>query len=333
MRDPAVGAQTVAALVTRACQLDCVYCRFRRDSAPMSPALLRRCAALLLEAPARETTLVFLGGEPLLRLREVLAAADEASRDAARRPGKALNFALTTNGLLLSSDAVDALLDRGISIQVSYDGSLQAAQRPPRGGGATAPGAVEAAIDLLVRRGARFAVHVVVSPEGVGSLRRDGLALLERGVPQLHYQYRVGVEWTSEAAAAYAREVAALALSARERGHTLSSGELMDANEPAIVSPSVTVDTDGRAYAGCAVPAMELILPALKESSYLGRADDSSLAQLAARAEGAAERALLAHRGDPARLAILQSNLAMGRACLVAERALRRALEGGRAGA
>lgn len=325
MRDAARGSETVALLVTRACQLDCVYCRFRRDAPAMDRALLRRCADLALESPAPESALVFLGGEPLLALPKVLETMDYAARRRGKEfPRKTLSFSVTTNGLLLDDAALDALSARGASIQVSLDGSRQESQRPLKAAGRPYPRAeLDAAFARLVRRRVPFAVHLVVSPEGVESLRADALAYLERGAPQVHFQYRVGVLWTEERGRAYVREIAALAADAAARGFALNPKELMDSNEPAIVSPSVTVDVDGRAYLGCTVPAMEEILPRLKETNLLGDARTRTLAELIAAGAGAERRALDAHRGDPA-LAIVRSNLEMGRLCLEGEAALRR---------
>jgi uncharacterized Fe-S cluster-containing radical SAM superfamily protein len=330
VRDASRGIETVALLVTRACQLDCVYCRFRRDKPAMDDALLRRCADLALETDSEECSLVFLGGEPLLRLDKVLETMDYASaRRAAEFPGKKLSFSVTTNGLLLGDAALDALGARGASIQLSLDGSRQESQRPLKAAGKPYPSAaLDAAFARLVRRKIPFAVHSVISPDGVGSVFDDAMAYLERGAPQVHFQYRVGVEWTREAGFAYVDQVARVAEEARRRGLPLEAKELMDSNEPAIVSWSVTVDVDGLAYLGCTVPAMEEILPALKKTNLLGDARRLSLRELAAVAPGAWERALAAHRGDGERERIVASNLAMGRICMDAVAGLRRKFSG-----
>jgi len=321
MRDPSRGVETVAMLVTRACQLDCVYCRFRRDMPAMDDALLRRCADLALENGSEQAALVFLGGEPLLRLGKVLETMDYASaRRDAEFPGKRLSFSVTTNGLLLDDAALDALEARGASIQLSLDGSRQEAQRPLKAAGKAYPSAaLDAAFARLVRRKVPFAVHSVISPDGVADLYNDALVYLERGAPQVHFQYRVGVEWPREAGLAYVDAIGRVGAEARRRGLPLDPKELMDSNEPAIVSWSVTVDVDGLAYLGCTVPAMEKILPALKTTNLLGDARRLSLRELTAAAPGAAERALAAHRGDAARERIVASNLAMGEICLNAE--------------
>lgn len=320
-----MSVETVALLVTRACQLDCVYCRFRRDAPAMDDALLKRCADLALESDSRDGGLVFLGGEPLLRLDKVLMTMDyAAARRDAEFPGKKLSFAVTTNGLNLDDAALDALLSRGARVQLSLDGSRQEAQRPLKAAGKPYPSAaLDAAFERLVRRKAPFAVHSVISPEGVGELYDDAFAFLERGAPQVHFQYRVGVEWTREAGFAYVDAISRVALEARRRGLPLEAGELMDSNEPAIVSSSVTVDVDGLAYLGCTVPAMEEILPKLKTTNLLGDARVKSLRELAAAAPRAWDRALAAHRGDGENERIVASNLAMGKICMEAADALR----------
>lgn len=316
MKSSAGVPESLAALVTRACQLDCVYCRFRRGPA-MSDALLRRCVDVLREAPCAEPTLVFLGGEPLLSLDKVLATADYA-----RRSGKRLRLALTTNGLTLDDAAADALSERGIRVHLSLDGSRQDVQRPSRAG-VRAAARPQAALALLVRRGADFAVHMTVSPEGVESFVEDALRYLEAGAPRVHFQYRVGAFWPARAARAYVREAARFALAARERGFALDPSEVMDSNEPSIVSRSVTVDTDGKAYLGCAVPAMELILPRLKACNFLGDVRTAGLRELIAAADGAEERARRLYADDPELDRVVASNLELGRLCASVRPALR----------
>lgn len=329
MRDETRGSETLALLVTRACQLDCVYCRFERNLPHMPQELLRRCADLLLEARSPEVTMVFLGGEPLLRLPQVLAAADYALERRAREfPAKRLSLTLTTNGLLLDDTALDALLARGVSIQLSHDGSLQGAQRPPLAPRPGAEEALERVLERLLRRGVSFALHTVVSPEGVERLRPDALAWLERGVPRVHFQYRVGAVWTRERGHAYVRELARLALEARTRGFALDTKELIDSNEPAIVSRSATVDVDGFAYMGCAVPAMELVLPRLKDCNRLGDARTETLEELMAAAAGVERRAERLYADDPKLERIMRSNLEMGAICREAEAVMRRRLAG-----
>lgn len=287
MRDPARGVETVVALLTRACQLDCVYCKFERGPADMTPELLRAC----IDALPRGGTLQFLGGEPLLRMELV----EEGLRHGRGRVG----FALTTNGLLLDERKLERL--EGVRLQLSHDGPAQVRQR-----GAAAAKAGRA-LELLRRSGREFSVHMVVSPDGL----EEQFEAARRLGGDVHVQYRVGVYWSEEAADRYYEEL-------RRLGEALGRrwSDMVDANEPAIVSRGCTVDTDGLCYLGCTVPAMELILPRLKECNALGRIGEAPLDELVARRPDAAARAAALYPDDPEKAAIIRSNLRMGELAL-----------------
>ena len=89
-------------LLTRACPMDCVYCRLGHRSGAMSRRTWRRAVDLLLleEGPLE---LQLMGGEPLLEyglMREILAYASAR----AVRKEKSLRLGVTTNGLLLTPE-------------------------------------------------------------------------------------------------------------------------------------------------------------------------------------------------------------------------------------
>jgi sulfatase maturation enzyme AslB (radical SAM superfamily) len=97
--------------------------------------------ALLRWSP-EDLGLSFSGGEPLLeaqRIREVIEYLDR------RRPaGSVVDYAVTTNGTLLTPELAGFLLDHGFRVQVSFDG-VRAAQEY------RAPGSFDA-VDGAVRR-------------------------------------------------------------------------------------------------------------------------------------------------------------------------------------
>jgi hypothetical protein len=84
-------------------------------------------------------------------------------------------------------------------------------------------------------------------------------------------------------------------------------------DEPDIMSPTPTVDCDGRVYLGSVVPALERILPPLK-----GVCDAGTLGTVRRMRDLRQDRRRLWNRflascaGDRARLEIVRSNLQMG---------------------
>lgn len=329
MRDETRGNETLAVLLTRACQFDCVYCRYSRDQPAISRALLERCVDALGECSAPELTLQFIGGEPLLRFEAMLETIRYAQKKRLR--GKVFRFAVTTNGLLLDDKKLKILSRYPVRFQLSLDGppASQAANRPMRGRkkGVYPARRLERALELLLEKGCDFAVHSVISPEKVSRMFDDAMSFMDAGVPELHYQYRVGIEWSLRDATAYCREITRIAFAAKKRGLPLEG--LMDANEPAIISRSCTVDTDGEVYLGCAVPSMELILPRLKECNLLGNIRDANPERLLGHDDGVLARAQGLYPDDASLDRVVQSNIRMGWLSRRTEWHLRRKLSGG----
>ncbi len=123
---------TLELMLTHACNLRCAYCYGREDGAPhlygadragMSLATARRGLDLLfaLSGRAGRVAAVFFGGEPLLAL-DVLEAAAAHGRELEKTTGKRLDLSLSTNATLLDARARRLLARQRIGCQVSLDG-------------------------------------------------------------------------------------------------------------------------------------------------------------------------------------------------------------------
>jgi uncharacterized protein len=114
---PALRVRTLVLMLTYSCNLSCRYCYEARDEGCVSPAetggprremsaeTIRKSIAFLLEnsGESRKVSVIFFGGEPLLRfplLRETVPMA----RAMASARGKEISFSLTTNGTPLLGD-------------------------------------------------------------------------------------------------------------------------------------------------------------------------------------------------------------------------------------
>ena len=127
-----IPLKTLVLHVAESCNLRCRYCYHGEkengngDQRQMSRDVAIRAVDFLFERSGgmEDLVLVFFGGEPLLNFETIRCAAQYAEEQAAVS-GKRVNFAITTNGTLLTSEIVDFLQEHDVSITVSLDGFQQ----------------------------------------------------------------------------------------------------------------------------------------------------------------------------------------------------------------
>ncbi len=122
---------TLVLNVTNNCNLSCRYCyeygedrlERPRSSTVMSEETARRSVELLLAASERnrKLQLTFFGGETLLNWKVIRPTVEYARRRAAQE-GKFIDFSLTTNATLLSTEIIRWLAENYIGVSVSIDG-------------------------------------------------------------------------------------------------------------------------------------------------------------------------------------------------------------------
>jgi uncharacterized protein len=127
---------------TLACNLACSYCfeagrpreRLSAEVAAAIPSFVRRFLDRF-----RRLRVIWYGGEPLLAL-DIMASLTPALQAVASEAGVTYEARVITNGLLLTRDVTDKLVDLGVgSAQVTLDGpaALHDARRTAHGGGPT----------------------------------------------------------------------------------------------------------------------------------------------------------------------------------------------------
>ena len=124
-----VPLKTLILHVAESCNLRCRYCyqadkgNGRESQRHMSRDVATRAVDFLFErsGPIEDLVLVLFGGEPLLNFKTIRHVTDYAGKKASES-GKRVNFALTTNGTLLTPEIVDFLQEQDVSVTVSLDG-------------------------------------------------------------------------------------------------------------------------------------------------------------------------------------------------------------------
>lgn len=122
---------TLVLNVTNTCNLSCRYCyeygddrlEKKAESAAMTEETARQSVDRLLAESGRNVKLqlTFFGGETLLNWK-VLKPTMEYARRRANEEGKFIDFSLTTNATLLTSEIIQFLADHHVGVMVSIDG-------------------------------------------------------------------------------------------------------------------------------------------------------------------------------------------------------------------
>lgn len=116
---------SLSVVVSADCNLRCSYCyQDRKQPIRMPWPTMARAVDLLGSSPRKRSDVTFLGGEPLLGYPLIVRAVRRLGRrfPAARRP----DYAITTNGLLLTPRRLAFLERHGFDIQLSFDGVAEA---------------------------------------------------------------------------------------------------------------------------------------------------------------------------------------------------------------
>ena len=131
--------QTVVMNVTNQCNLSCSYCyEYGEDriATPegktkfMSEETARSTVDFLLnQSPGRRMVhLTFFGGETLLNFK-VVKSTIEYARTKAAEMGKYIDFSMTTNATMLTSEIISFLAENNVGVTVSIDGPKESNDR------------------------------------------------------------------------------------------------------------------------------------------------------------------------------------------------------------
>lgn len=112
--------------VTQRCNMTCDYCYVKKDNyedkSDYKKSLSRCIDKLLVQNKELNFNINWFGGEPLLKIDEILSMMDKLSKKISNKNGK-LTSGIVTNGLLLTRENFIKLINKGINlVQVTFDG-------------------------------------------------------------------------------------------------------------------------------------------------------------------------------------------------------------------
>lgn len=190
--------QSFVVFVTHACNLRCDYCYLAKQPCSMSAETGAQVADFVARhtaADAKELSVCFFGGEPLMVPRTVERLA-ESVLARARHDGRAAAFSMTTNGTLVDAGNAELLHRYNIRTKVSLDGIGEAHDRHRKFANGRGSFARIRRHLARIRGLPGITVRVTVSPNNVTSLAASARWLAEEGFPHVFFSPVVEAAWT-----------------------------------------------------------------------------------------------------------------------------------------
>jgi sulfatase maturation enzyme AslB (radical SAM superfamily) len=117
----AFNRNNIQLMVTRRCQLRCIYCPIKKRNQDMSEDVLARSVKLLFTSDKKNLRLDFTGGEPLLRF-DLVKRAVGLAKLYAKEKNKNVSFYMVTNLLALDVHMAVFLKNENFFLELSMDG-------------------------------------------------------------------------------------------------------------------------------------------------------------------------------------------------------------------
>ncbi len=115
-------------VTTLRCDQSCPYCQVSRQNQDasaqtydMTPDVLERSVRFMLASPAKQVTMEFQGGEPLVNF-DLVKEAVRLTKQLNQSVGKKIDYVLCTNLTLLNDEHLDYCKEHGVIISTSLDG-------------------------------------------------------------------------------------------------------------------------------------------------------------------------------------------------------------------
>ncbi len=186
-------------ILTDQCNLRCSYC-FEKDKNPheMSDETAHAAIDFIMEesGPTQNLTILFFGGEPLLRFDLIKKVHAYASEQAELR-GKSIYWDMTTNGTLMTEEKARWLSGANVKYLLSMDGGQEDHDRYRKfANGRGSFDIIAGKLRIMKRYQPWLGAKMSVTPESAPNLARSMSELHTLGVNQFILGYAHGMPWT-----------------------------------------------------------------------------------------------------------------------------------------
>ena len=193
-------------ILTDQCNLRCSYC-FEKDKNPhnMTDETAMASVDFLMKesGPAEHLTILFFGGEPLLRFDLMQKIHSYATKQASRL-GKSICWDMTTNGTLITEDKARWLAEGKVKYLLSLDGGQEDHDRYRKfANGNGSFELIARRLPIMKRFQPWMGAKLSVTPESAPNLRNSMQSLHKLGINQFILGYAHGLPWTSVDLAKY----------------------------------------------------------------------------------------------------------------------------------
>jgi len=148
--------------------------------------------------PVPQVTILFFGGEPLLRFDLMRKVWDHAT-ERAHGLGKKIHWDMTTNGTLMTEEKARWLRDHRVNYLLSMDGGKEDHDRYRKfANGLGSFDVVAKRLRMMKRYQPWIGAKISVTPEAARNLRKSMEELYGLGVNQFILGYAHGLPWTLE---------------------------------------------------------------------------------------------------------------------------------------
>lgn len=184
--------------LTHNCNLNCPYCyagrKFKKD---MSFDTAKKIIdyGMLMATPGERVEIGFFGGEPFLRFKQIKEIV-AYSREIEQRSHSPIDFHITTNGTLLTTQNLSFLQDENIGLCVSIDGPAYIHDRNRRyRNGRGSFNTVMRNLGLAAEALDKVQVNAVYAPESIGSLAEIVSFFVDYEIPLIHLNPNITSTW------------------------------------------------------------------------------------------------------------------------------------------
>lgn len=238
-------------MVTRRCQLRCLYCPVKKNNKDMSEDVMYRAVDLIFTSSQNDLRIDFTGGEPLLRF-DLIKKAVIYAKKLAVKTKKNISFYMVTNLILLNDEIATFLAKEDFSLELSLDGDEQFHNCYKKGKDPKI-NPYRLTIKQLKKVFKYKIKHAAVCVAGIDTVKylyQNITHLIKLGIREIGINYALGSSWDEQSQREFFRQLSLVYKSyfLPIREGQLRLNNLFSRSEPAMLNTEIMVDCDGRIF-------------------------------------------------------------------------------------